>query len=645
MRIGVDTGGTFTDLVAVGDDGVLRFAKLPSTPDDPARAVLDGIARVGGAGPRQVVHGTTVATNALLTRSGGPTALITTRGFEDVLALRRQARPRLYALEPEVPPPLCPDDHRLGIDERLGPGGDVLRALESSEIERVVAEVRSLGARSVAVVLLHAYADPAHERRIGAALASLEIPIALSCDVLPEHREYERTVATVVDAYVSPGVATYLRRLEAALGPTLRVMQSSGGASAAREARLHPVRTLLSGPAAGVIGARAVAARAGIDRLITLDVGGTSTDVALCDRRIELTVEGEVAGLPIRIPSLPVHTVGAGGGSIARLDPGGALKVGPGSAGAVPGPACYGAGGREPTVTDAALCEGRLDPDRFLGGAIPLSRAAAERVLDPLAAQMGVSRAAAVAGIARVATAVTARAIRTISVERGHDPRDFTLVAFGGAGAMQACDVAAELGITRVLVPPVPGLLCAYGALCADVTRDRVATRLRLTGPSLDVAALASEFAPLEAAARADLDDEGVPTADRRFVRSSDLRYAGQSYELGIELPARGPFDVVAAFHDAHRRRFGFSSPARPVERVALRVHARGLTAPVPPLTQAIEPGDPRIGDRLLLRARLRPGATVDGPALIVDHSATVHVAAGWRATVDGDGALHLQRG
>ncbi len=642
MRVGVDTGGTFTDAVAVDDEGRLRFAKVPSTPERPEEAVLRALAALGAGAADEVVHGTTVATNALLERSGGPTALVATRGFEDVLVLRRQARPRLYALEPEVGEPLAPDELRLGVDERLGADGGVLRALDPAALDALVAEVRRSGARSVAVALLHAYADPRHERALADALAPLGLPVSLSSEVLPEHREYERTATTVADAYVAPTVAAYLGRLDAALGGArLRVMQSSGGAAAAEAARRHPVRTLLSGPAAGVIGARAAAAAAGVDRFISFDMGGTSTDVALVDGgEPELTREGEVAGLPIAVPSLPVHTVGAGGGSIARLDAGGALAVGPASAAAHPGPACYRRGGALPTVTDAALVDGRLDADHFLGGAMRLDAARAAQALVGLAGPV----AEAARGIARVATAVMARAIRAITVERGHDPRDFVLVAFGGAGGLFACDVADELQLPRVLVPPAPGLLCAYGALAAEVTRDYARTLLRACAPVEEAAALDGDYAPLAAAAHRDLAAEGVPPGARRLERRVDLRYAGQSYELSIPLPPASPFDYVAAFHAAHQRRFGFALPGRAVERVALRVHARGLVPPPPPLATPREPGEPRLADGTFARARLPPGATVDGPARIVELSATTWLPAGWRATVDDAGALHLLR-
>ena len=664
MRIGVDTGGTFTDVVGLSDDGQVFVVKLSSTPADPAEAVLEGVRqarRLAGVEPTarvEVVHGTTVATNALLERTGGPTVLVATRGFEDLLVLRRQARPQLYALHPVVAPPLVDDERRVGVVERLGPDGEVVTPLTAEEVARVVEEVRELvaaGARSVAVALLHAYASDRHERLLADALGVLGVPVSLSSTVLPEQREYERTSTTVVDAFVAPVVSSYLGRLEANLAPGwpasgMRIMQSSGGSAAAAHVRRHPVRTILSGPAAGVVGARAVASRAGLGRVITFDMGGTSTDVALVqeDLGAELTTEGEIAGHPVGVASLRVHTVAAGGGSIARVDEGGALKVGPASAGAVPGPACYGRGGRSPTVTDAMVVLGRLDPERFLGGEMRLDAAAAARAIASLAAELGRDARTTAEGVARVATAVMARAIRVISVERGHDPRDYALVAFGGAGGLFACAVADELAIPRILVPPSPGLLCAWGALAADVTRDFTASRLvRVHGP-LKVGALAAEFAPLEASAHAELDEEGVPRGRRRLERRLDVRYVGQSYELSVLVEDAPQVDLAARFHELHFRRFGFSDPRRSIERVALRVHAVGLTDPPPPPTVILEPGDPRLAEHdgcpVLRRARLQPGVRFTGPALVVEYSSTTWLAAGWTAEIDRDGAMHLRR-
>ncbi|MFI5288160.1 MAG: hydantoinase/oxoprolinase family protein [Polyangia bacterium] len=652
MRVGVDTGGTFTDVVARAEGGALAVEKRLSTPRDPAVAVKDAVfAAAAGEAPVEIVHSTTVGTNALLERRGGPTALVTTRGFEDVLALGRQARPELYALHPKIAPPLLGAAHRLGLDERLDASGAVLRAPTDAELARLVEEVRALGVASVAVCLLHAYQNPAHERLVARALAPLGLPISLSSDVLPLFREYERTSTTAVDAYLRPVMAPYLERLAHAFGGArLRVMQSSGGAMAASEAARQPVRTVLSGPAAGVVGARQVAKAAGFTELLTLDMGGTSTDAALVAHgELATTEEAEVAGCPIQLPMLAVRTVGAGGGSIARLDEGGALKVGPESAGAEPGPACYGRSGALPTVTDADLVLGRLDPSRFLGGAWTLDVAAARRVVGELATRLGKSVEATAEDVVAVADQVMARALKSISSERGHDPKDFVLVPFGGAGGMHACAVARELGMSRILVPPSPGLLCAYGALIAEVMRELVRTRLVTLGPSCDAASFDGEFAALEAEAARALDAQGVPEAARSLERSCTLRYLGQSFELAV--PAAG--ELVAGFHAAHRARYGYVLD-RPVELVTLRLRARGQIAPSPPPEEAHEAGDPEVGRittiwqgrgygaAIVQRRRLTAGARVDGPALIVEYSATTFVPPGARAEALSYGALLL---
>jgi N-methylhydantoinase A len=668
VKVGVDTGGTFTDVVALDADGRLHVAKLPSTPRDPAVAVLAGVARTTTIGAprlrreegartagavRELVHSTTVGTNALLERRGGPTALICTSGFEDVLALGRQARPHLYALHPVVAPPLVDAAHRLGLDERLAPDGSPLRVPEPAALAALALRVRALEVRSVAVCLLHAYANPAHERAVAAALAPLGLELSLSSEVLPAPREFERTSTTVVDAYVKPVLAAYLGRLAAALPnrARLRVMQSSGGAAGAAEAARRPVTTVLSGPAAGVVGALAVARAAGIGDFVTLDMGGTSTDVALVTGGVAGRVdEGEVAGLSIQLPMLAVHSVGAGGGSIARVDEGGALKVGPESAGADPGPAAYGGGGRLPTVTDADLVLGRLDPARFLGGEMRLDVGRARAAVGALAARLGVSVERAAEDVVAVADAAMARAVRRISVERGHDPAPLALLTFGGAGGLHACAVARELGMTRVVVPPSPGLLCAYGALAAEVTHERVRTLLRQVDGGLDAASLGPELEALERAAAVVLDDEGIPAAERLLERAATLRYRGQSFEL--EVPCAG--DLAAGFHAAHRARYGYALDDRAVELVALRVRARGVGSPPPLPTPASEPGPPEVGRvrahaegrewdaPVWARRRLLPGARVDGPALIVEYSATTFVPPGAHAQVLDGGSLEV---
>lgn len=681
QRIGVDTGGTFTDLLAACPDGGLAAVKLPSTPADPARAVLDGLGLLRPADPQgdvEVIHGTTVGTNTLLERSGGRTALLTTRGFEDLLILGRQARPQLYALAPAVPLPLCPDECCLGLDERLLPDGQVLRPLRQEELERLCQRLRELDVSSIAVVLLHSYANDAHERAVAQALAPLSLPVSLSSVVLPAHREYERAQATVVDAYVAPVVGAYLRRLQTALEnrgvSRLRVMQSTGGAIAAQEAAAAPVRTVLSGPAAGVVGARLVAAASGVTRCVTFDMGGTSTDVALVDGEPQLTSEMQIAGLPLSLPMLAVHTVGTGGGSMVRVDRGGALQLGPRSAGANPGPACYGRGGLEPTLTDADLLLGRLSAARFCDGALALSSAAAAAALQPIADAVGLPLRAAAAGVVKVACAQVARAVRAVSVEQGLDPGEFTLVAFGGAGGLHAADLAEELGIPRILVPPAPGLLCAYGALSAQGVRERSRTLLWDAAARQQDGSVRAALQDLLGQVAADLEREDRQGAGRGalFEWCAELRYHGQSYELtlagrGDGGPARGPdTDLALGFRDEHERRYGFTLPERRVELVALR--ARGVL-PVP----AIAPQRlARLGGRggarssaatlgtgemsfldgarlrsltapLLDRDALRPGQPVQGPALLCEYSATTVLPPGWRAEVDEHGALRIE--
>ena len=670
MRVGVDTGGTFTDVVALRRDGSLTTVKRLSTPRDPADAVLDGVrAAAGGAELSEVVHSTTVATNALLERRGGPTLLVTTRGFEDVLVLGRQARPQLYALHPVVAPPLIESAHRLGVDERLAADGTVLTALTDEKLDALRDRVRACIAaseaspagavKSIAICLLHAYANPAHEEAVAAALAPLGLPISRSSAIVPLPREYERTSTTVVDAYVRPVMAGYLARIGQELAPArLRIMQSNGGAISADEAALRPVRTLLSGPAAGVVGALEVARAAGVEDLLTLDMGGTSTDVALvAGGRLGEAEETWVAQYPLQLPMLAVHTVGAGGGSVAWLDAGSALKVGPQSAGAEPGPAAYGRGGVLPTVTDANLVLGRLDPAGFLGGELRLDADAARAALEALGAQLGKPAQAAAEDVIAVADAIVARALKRISVERGHDPARFTLVPFGGAGGLHACAVGRALGMTRVLIPPSPGLLCAYGALAADVVHDVVHTLLTDAGAQLDVAALAGELEPLQAQAERALDADDVPSARRVLETTCNLRYRGQSFELTV--PAEG--DLVRAFHEAHRARYGYALADRAVELVSVRLRAIGRAASLPPPREAAPPSTAnneaaaQLGRTTVIwqgraygaaryqRRALADGARVQGPALVLEYSATTFLPPDTEGEVLDGGALLLR--
>jgi N-methylhydantoinase A len=690
LRIGVDIGGTFTDFVLLDDAGQVRLHKRLSTPADPAQAVLAGVAFLNlPADPAAlVVHGSTIATNALLERHGARTALLTTAGFADVLEIGRQNRPDLYALVPERPAPLVPRAWRYEVPERVTAQGEVLIPLDRAAIEALLPRLEADGIESVAVCFLFSYLRPEHEAKVKeiieldrqemAASQPLapQFYVSLSSEVLPEYREYERTAATVINAYVTPAMDRYLGRLEAGLRPRpLRVMQSNGGSLTAATARQQAARTALSGPAGGVVGAFALAG----GNLITFDMGGTSTDVCLCPGSLPFTSEGEIAalGLPLRLPIIDIHTVGAGGGSLARFDVGGALVVGPESAGAEPGPACYGRGGSQPTVTDANLVLGRLDAGHFLGGEMVLNDAAARSALTPLAAQLAglpddtvelvlppnaLERAAW--GVLQVANAAMERAVRRISVERGYDPGDFTLAAFGGAGPLHACDLASRLGLPRVLVPRAPGVLSALGMLVADLVKDYSATVLRPMA-GLTAEAWAGLFAPWEAKALAEMTAEAGAGAAVRLDRSADLRYQGQSFEINVPLPggALEPQALAAEFHARHERRYGHTHPAAPVEVVNLRVRAIGPTPP-PEFESLPKADDPNpVSARLATqpawfeidgdlqavptavydREVLRAGHRLAGPAILVQLDATTVVPPGWVGEVGEAGHVVLE--
>ena len=652
--VAVDTGGTFTDLVLLRD-GRITTLKVPSTPADPSQAVLDGLRQLVPAGVAfDLVHGSTVATNALLERRGARVVLITNRGFEDVIEIGRQNRPQLYALVGHRLPPLVAREDRLGVAGRLGPQGEEVEPLDAVELDGLSARVAPHAPDSIAVALLHSYADPAHERAVAKAvastIASASLPVSISSEIVPEFREYERTSTTVVNAYVAPVVDRYLGRIAAEAGAErVRIMGSNGGALPLERARREPVHTVLSGPAGGVIGALAWARRAGHDRVISFDMGGTSTDVSLLPGRPLRTREFEIAGQPVAIPVLDIHTVGAGGGSIARVDPGGSLRVGPRSAGAEPGPICYGRGGTDVTVTDVHVWLGRLPVDAFLDGERTLDREAIREPLARLAEQLGTSLEDAAEGVIAVVDAAMERALRVISVERGYDPVEFAVVAFGGAGGLHVAELTARLGAREAIVPPDPGLLSAYGMLASPVTREVSRTILaggdevgagRLVAATLDE--LGSEARAAMAAAGADPESLSV----ERWI---DARYRGQSFELAV--PADG---WAAHFHDAHRARYGYARPESPIEAVTVRVI---VASPPPPLAVvALEAGGGPptsssttvvLGGRALQAKRvsrrdLRAGHRLDGPAVIQEYSATTWVPSGWTLEVDPWGCLHL---
>ena len=666
--VGIDVGGTFTD-IAVLQDGQLTVHKLPSTPQNPTLGIVQGVSEVGiDTGAADFVHGSTVATNALLEGKGARTALVTTMGFEDVLEIGRQSRAELYNLEQDRAPALAPWELRFGLPERVDYTGAILNDLEPGAIEALMALIAEAGVDAVAVSFLFSFLNPVHEDMVNEALRKLSPApfISLSSRVLPEFREYERTSTVVVNAYVGQVMSRYLGELEQSLGEGLRIMQSSGGSITARLASEQPVRTILSGPAGGVVGAFHVAAQAGYPDIITLDMGGTSTDVSLCPGRIKETGSSNVGGHPISVPMIEIHTVGAGGGSIARVDAGGALTVGPQSAGADPGPACYGRGDQL-TVSDANLLLGRLRPDHFLGGRLTLDLPRARGLMESLAARLGLSEQEAALGINRVVNANMERAIRAISLERGYDPRSFTLVPFGGAGPVHGCDLAQELGIPRVLIPARPGILSALGVAIADVVKDYSRT-VMLRGGDLERTRLEEEFHGMEGLARAELEQEGLPAERMTARRFLDVRYVGQSFELTVDYPtsrgSRSPDGLARAisdsFYRAHLQRFGYADRAEPVEIVNLRLKL-DLAVDKPDLQiEAVQGSDSsgaqistvgvvfhegELDTPLYQRELLSAGNRLSGPALVVQLDTTTVIPPGWAGEIDPYGNLLLTMG
>lgn len=729
----MDTGGTFTDAVIF--DGVeLKTVKVFSRRDDPAKAIMEGLAQIIPRPSRQrsaleVIHGTTVATNSLLERSGARVALVTTEGFEDLLAIGRQARPRLYDLKVRREPPLVPKERRFGVAERTDAGGKILCRATVAGLRRLKQDILKSSAESVALCFLFSFRNPANEKAVADLLRTTGLPISVSHEILPEFREYERLSTVVVNAYLVPLMCRYLTQLEESLKPRaaslserpanrrilhqtwpkvsaalsalqregathaggnstaavdflygftssrVYVMQSSGGIAAAERIRMEPVRTILSGPAGGVAATYHLACRLGLRKVMSFDMGGTSTDVCLVDGSPHLTREAVLGGLPIAAPVLDIHSVGAGGGSWARIDRGGALRVGPESAGAEPGPACYGRGGERPTVTDANLILGRLDSSHFLGGAYPLNERAATKCFDlflkatrglPSPATRSYSNIFELAlGIVSVTNATMERALRVVSVERGHDPREFTLVSFGGAGGLHAADLARSLGIRMVLIPQNPGAFSALGVLLSDLVRDISISVLMpvplepnggKSNPSHPLFEdLEHRFLKLENSGRAALQQEGFDGPLARAERRLDVRYAGQGYELTV------PFSPLFAedFHKEHFKAHGHSQPGRPLEIVSLRVRLM-IPTPKPPVrahrpakcaassTQTGQrmvwfggkPTRSRVYDRRLLRAAMR----ISGPAIITEYSSTTVVPPDYSCRVDRFLSLVLER-
>jgi N-methylhydantoinase A/oxoprolinase/acetone carboxylase beta subunit len=632
MRIGIDAGGTFTDFIVYHDDGRLETFKLRSNPKSPASVILSGLEKAAGSRKAEVIHGSTVATNALLERKGVRTALVTTAGFEDVIHIGRQNRAELYNLRQIPRVPIIPRAMCFGIKERAWFDGTVAEKPTRAELARLKARLRRARVESIAICFLHAYRTASNEKLVAEALAGLGY-LCCSHDVCPEFREYERSSTTLINAYVGPLMDRYLGQLERGARHAISIMQSNGGFMSTHEARRHAIRTVLSGPAGGVIGALEAGRASGFPRILGFDMGGTSTDVSLCDGAPRETIEASIDGFPVRVPMLDIHTVGAGGGSIARVDEGGLLRVGPESAGADPGPACYGVGER-PTVTDAHVVLGRIAADQLVGGEMHLDIGRAAAAVDSIARELKTSRVAAAAGIVRVANANMERAIRVVSVERGHDPRDFALIAFGGCGGLHACEMARELGIRTVLVPEYAGALSALGMLIADHVRDYAAGVLNR--PDVE-----REFARLERIARKEL-------RGAELTRSADLRYAGQSYELTVPWVSGHPAEQ---FHREHLRVYGYSNPERVVEIVAVRVRAR-LRTQKPKLsrhaakakrgttsTRRIYSAGGWRETPFFSRAHLSIRAR-RGPALVVDYGSTTLIPPGWKFALDRSGTL-----
>jgi N-methylhydantoinase A len=691
LRVAIDTGGTFTDCVWIDPAAGLRMLKVFSTPANPSQAIVEALGRINHTGEITLLHGTTVGTNTLLERKGARTALVTTAGFEDAIEIGRQARAKLYDFCFDRVEPLVSADLRFGIEERTASDGEILAAPSVADLKSLVSKLTAEQPESIALSLVFSFANPKNELAIAEALKLLGVPLSISHQILPEFREYERTSTVVMNAYLQPVMKRYLENLEqhvtgrpqrlkpnlssARYGwaeavpfpsrgpkshPRIFVMQSSGGITSLASAAREPVRTVLSGPAGGVLGAAASARASGFERIIAFDMGGTSTDVSLVEGEITTAGHAEVAGLPVGVPILDIHTVGAGGGSLARFDAGGVLRVGPESAGADPGPICYGRG-TQPTVTDANLLLGRLQPSRFLGGDFTLDLDRTRRITREWLKHQGspLSLEKFAAGVVRVVNATMEKAIRVVSIERGRDPRDFALVAFGGAGGLHACALAEALSIPRVIVPALPGALSALGILVSDVVKDYSRTVLWRVSGKLPAAQLDREFSALQKRAAKDFHDEAWH-GRVHHRRSIEIRYRGQGYELNL------PFgkNLLKEFEREHQRRYGYVHPTREVELVTLRLRAlvKSTTGHVGKIdhvgTGAFarsgraklgRPSSPRLpvvfegkkrATEIYSRETLKPGKTYSGPAIVTEYSATTVIPPGKRFHLDSKGNL-----
>ncbi|RMF94252.1 MAG: hydantoinase/oxoprolinase family protein [Candidatus Schekmanbacteria bacterium] len=651
--IGVDTGGTFTDFVFI-EDGRLRTLKVLSTPSNPAQAVCEGIEKIAKGRRKKIVHGSTVATNALLERKGAETALITTKGFEDIIEIGRQNRTKIYSLKYKKEPPLIPEDKRLSVNERTLHTGEVLRKINLDEVREIIEEAVNRGAKSIAVSLLFSFANPQHEEIIGKECIERNIPVSLSHRIVPEFREYERTSTTVINAYVSPVMEKYISQLnDYVLGEDkLTIMQSNGGCISADTAMNEAVKTILSGPAGGVVGASSAAFESGIRKIISFDMGGTSTDVSLIDEKLSMTTESYICGMPVKIPMIDIHTVGAGGGSIARFDEGGALRVGPESAGADPGPICYGRG-NEVTVTDAHLFLSRLSEKYFLDGLMKLNGMKVETAIKEMAKRNGIDPLTLAEGIIEVANSTMEKAIRVISVEKGYDIRDFYLLSFGGAGGLHAVDLAESLSMRGVIIPYAPGVLSAIGMVKSDIIKDYSST-VMLREDDTSFQELTEKFKSMEKKAVDEMMKEGVNKSAVSLMKFLDMRYEGQSYEIIV------PFteNYIENFNDLHKERYGYSHSGIACEIVNLRIRAIGKRE----MTKYDPKKDKTVGQRSFVencnlyyksqllkgkvysRQGLDVGETIVGPAIIVEYSATTFIPPHWQATIDENLNIFIHR-
>lgn len=643
ITIGIDTGGTFTDFVYM-EDGTLKTLKISSTPDDPSIAVLNGINSILSNQKQdcQLIHGSTVATNTLLTRTGAKIALITTKGFEDILLIGRQNRNELFNIHYKRNRSLVENNLCIGIKQRHLFSGEEALPLDQKEVLDLIAFFKEQKIEAISICYLFSYINPEHELQTALLLKELNIPISSSCEILPEYREYERISTTTVNAYVAPKMSRYIENINHRFKGKLNIMQSNGGMISATQAKKHPVQTILSGPAGGVLGALLLSKMAGYSNIITFDMGGTSTDASLCKGEVTYTKESMVADCPISVPVIDIHTVGTGGGSIANVDEGGALKVGPMSAGADPGPICYGKG-EQLTVSDAHLFLGRLDPEHFLGGKMKIYKNRIDPYMKTLATQLGLSPNRSAEGIISVANIGMARAIRMISLARGHDPREFTLVSFGGAGGLHACELASMLSIPRILIPNHPGLLASFGMLLSNIVKDFSLSVLLVDPSTSDIKSLLS---PLKEKAYQVLSQEGISSEDLILNSFLDIRYKGQSFEITI------PFtqDYITVFHHTHQQLYGHSHPEHALQIVNIRIQAVGITDK-PELKKNKKVGKDAskayIGKSKIIynedyleialynRDKLKPGNKILGPAIIYEYSSTLLIPPDFSGEVD----------